>query len=256
VPSQDSTPCERLDWDSTFFGFHVARVCGGALTREKLAQIDDWCSHWGVVCLYFLARPDDPETARLAQAGGFQLVDVRMTFEWNAGREALAAKPPADPSAGVRPAQPGDVRALESIARECHTDSRFFFDPIFPREKCAALYETWIRRSCEGYAQAVLVAERRGAPAGYITCHLDRGSQAGRIGLLGVDLRARGGGLGPLLVSRALEWFCARGVRQVSVVTQGRNVDAQRLYQRCCFRAQAVELWYHKRYRVPELDHE
>ncbi|HYM09481.1 MAG TPA: GNAT family N-acetyltransferase [Bryobacterales bacterium] len=260
MPSENCVPCERLDWDSTFFGFPAARVCGDTLTRERLAQIDDWCARSGVACLYFLARADDPETAWLAQAGGFQLVDVRMTFEWNAEwdrpPEAPAAKPLADASAGVRPARPGDVPALESIARECHTDSRFFFDPAFPREKCAALYETWIRRSCEGYAQAVLVAECGGAPAGYVSCHLGPASDAGRIGLVGVDRRARGGGLGPLLVRRALEWFSARGVRQVSVVTQGRNVAAQRLYQRCGFQTQAIGLWYHKWYRAPELRHE
>jgi ribosomal protein S18 acetylase RimI-like enzyme len=35
------------------------------------------------------------------------------------------------------------------------------------------------------------------------------------------------------------------GVQRVSVVTQGRNVAAQKLYQSCGFTTCSVQLWYH-----------
>ena len=44
----------------------------------------------------------------------------------------------------------------------------------------------------------------------------------------------------------ALAWFSESGVRDVQVVTQGRNRAALRLYQRCGFVIEAVELWYHR----------
>ena len=119
-----------------------------------------------------------------------------------------------------------------------------------------ALYETWIRRSCEGYADAVLVAETGGGPAGYITCHLSGSPPAGSIGLVGVGGDARGAGTGTTLVGAAIEWFQGRGVQEVSVVTQGRNLAAQRLYQRAGFRIQAVELWYHKWFPAPDSSRE
>jgi hypothetical protein len=51
--------------------------------------------------------------------------------------------------------------------------------------KCDLFYETWIENSFRGFAKAVLVAEEKGKPAGYVTCHLPapRESQIGIMGL-------------------------------------------------------------------------
>ena len=57
---------------------------------------------------------------------------------------------------------------------------------------------------------------------------------------------SRGRGGGSALVQGALAWFADRGVTQVLVVTQGRNVGAQRLYQKAGFLTRKVELWYHR----------
>lgn len=228
-------PCRILAWDTDFFGFRVARVVGDSLTPETVREIDGWSEAHGIRCLYFLARADDPATTQLAEDHGFHLIDVRMTFR-HAGESA--------PAAGVRLVRPEDVSALEAISRECYHDSRFYYDRNFPRSLCTALYETWIRRSCEGQADAVLVAELDAAPVGYVTCHLERSS----IGLVGVSNRTRGGGTGRALVNSALAWFHAHSVREVFVATQGRNHVAQRFYQRCGFLTHAVQLWYHKWY--------
>ncbi len=228
-------PCEVLAWDSSFFGFSIARVTSDRLTAERMREIDSWCAANRVRCLYFLSRPDDPLTTRLAEDHGFHLVDVRLTLRRSGA---------SSPAGTVRPARPEDIPMLQSIAAESYQDSRFYYDPNFPRPLCASLYETWIRLSCEGFADAVLLAESEGAAAGYISCHL----REAKIGLLGVGGRARGAGVGATLVEQAVAWFHARGVREVFVVTQGRNVAAQRLYQRCGFLTHSLQLWYHKWY--------
>ncbi len=76
---------------------------------------------------------------------------------------------------------------------------------------------------------------------------------AGRIGLVGVATHNRGRGIGTQLVLRALDWFAGQDVETVTVVTQGRNIGAQSLYQRCGFIIQSHQLWYHKWYRLPDL---
>jgi GNAT superfamily N-acetyltransferase len=90
----------------------------------------------------------------------------------------------------------------------------------------------------------VLVAEADGEPAAYLTCHLnDQGSQ---IGLVGVAENHRGKGLATKLVQAFLSWSREQGAQRAIVVTQGRNLQAQRLYQRNGFVTSLLHLWYHR----------
>jgi len=145
----------------------------------------------------------------------------------------------------VREFRPSDRGALCALARVSHTDTRFFFDGGFEAERCHALYQTWIEKSSNGYADAVWVAETERGPSGYVSCHLSA-EGTGRIGLLAVHSEERGRGLARQLVSRALEYFGCKGMTSASVVTQGRNIAAQRLYQRCGFVTDSIQLWYHR----------
>jgi dTDP-4-amino-4,6-dideoxy-D-galactose acyltransferase len=206
-----------------------------------VVEIDSWCKAQQIDCLYFLADCEDPETIRLAQENFFSLVDIRLTLGLNLS--GLPEMPPA--AGGIRLSQKNDIPLLRSIARSNHTGSRFYFDCNFPRDRCDALYETWIEKSCCGYADAVFVPEVGGEPAGYISCHL-KPDQTGNIGLVGLASEARGKDVATGLIHVALRWFLARNVKHVTVVTQGRNVVAQRLYQHCGFSTQFLHLWYHR----------
>ncbi len=217
---------EVLEWDSEFWGARVARVEG--------ADADGWASANGVDVAYLLVDGSDAAAAQAAEERGFRVMDVRVELE----APSVRSEQP------VRTHGEADVETLRAIARTSHEDTRFYADPRFPRERCDALYDTWIRRSCEGWADVVLVADREGAPAGYIAMHRRGGS--GSIGLIGVDAAARCRGVGEALVRGALDWCARDGLASCSVVTQGRNVAAQRLFQRCGFRTSAVDLWFHK----------
>lgn len=246
--SRKTQPCEILRWDARFFGFRIARVRGDTLTRERVGEIDTWCRKNDIVCLYLLARSDDAETTRLAEAAGFQMVDIRVTLMRRTAGQVPATRNSEMGSVVLRASRPGDVPILQNLARELYRDTRFYYDANFPRHLCDALYETWITRSHRGYADVVLVAELNRKPVGYVSCHLERPPVPGRIGLVGVSSEAAGRGVGRALVLAAIDWFQKQGVREVSVVTQGRNCAAQRLYQRCGFLSHAVQIWYHKWY--------
>lgn len=232
--------CDYLEWDSSFFGIRIGRVAENRLTGELLAEVLTWAEEHSLDCLYFLADPD-PGTVRLAEDGGFRLVDVRVTL---LAQIEARDRQPWDRD-GLRRALPEDIQALRAIAETSHGDSRFYQDHRFLRPRCDELFRTWIERSCHGYAQEVLVAECRGRVAGYVTCHLD-GQKQGRIGLLAVASWARGLGLGTRLVEAGLSWFAEQGVKDVRVATQGRNVKALRLYGRSRFLVHCVQLWYHR----------
>lgn len=231
--------CRLLEWDTAFFGIRIAQVQVDSLTSEGVSLIEQWCCENQIRCLYFLARADDAVTTHLAEDNSFHLVDVRLTLE----QKLTAIRPEANQT---RLAKADDLPALKSVARESYHDTRFYFDANFPRALCDAFYEMWVVRSCEGYADTVLVADWESQPAGYVSCHLDRDSAAGKIGLVGVSRHAQGRGVGQMLVHGALSWFLNHGAQTVSIATQARNVAAQRLYQRCGFLTAAINLWYHK----------
>jgi dTDP-4-amino-4,6-dideoxy-D-galactose acyltransferase len=224
-------PCERLDWDSEFFGRRIARV-------RSLAGALEWAAAERIDCLYFLADPD-PESIAAAEASGFRLVDIRVTLERPLGEA------PERPT-GIRPARPEDIPALRAIAARAHHGGRFDADPVFHARR-AALYETWIENSCRGYADAVFVSSAENLAAGYVSCHLSP-EKEGSIGLLAVDTPFRQRGLGARLVNAALEYFRENGMRRARVVTQGANSASQRLYQNCGFRTVATQLWYHRHF--------
>lgn len=228
--------CEFLPWDSEFFGIRVGRI-HGPISHADVPSLESWCAEQRIRCVYLLVGSEDRESIRAAEESQFHLTDLRLTLE-----KPLSGA--ISMPAAVRPARESDVAELANIAGTSHTDSRFYYDSGFPRERCDALYATWAEKSCRGWADAVFVAEQAGRAAGYITCHDDKTS--GRIGLVGVAEWARGGGLGRQLIQASLSFFAARQLPLVTVVTQGRNIGAQRLYQRDGFVARSLELWYHR----------
>jgi dTDP-4-amino-4,6-dideoxy-D-galactose acyltransferase len=240
-PSVEREPvCTFLEWDSKFFERRIARLNRRRLDAKTIAESQAWCDSNRIDCLYFLADSDHPETPRLAEANDFLLTDVRLTLERKITQGDHAA-PESDP---VRLAREDDLGVLRGIAGFGHRDTRFYFDAHFERAKCDLLYQTWIENSFRGFAQAVLVGEVEGKAAAYLTCHLK--DQESQIGLVGVQESSRGMGLGTRLVQRFFSWSHEKGAGRAIVITQGRNVGAQRLYQRSGFETASLQLWYHR----------
>jgi dTDP-4-amino-4,6-dideoxy-D-galactose acyltransferase len=233
--------CRLLEWDSAFFGRRIATAGDRPLGLDEMKSAIAWCGEQSIDCLYLLAGASDLETLRLAADHGFRAVDIRVTYEVKLERANESSKLPRE----IRAARESDIPILRSIAAASHTDSRFYADGGFERARCGELYATWIEKSCRGWADVVFVAEHDGALAGYLTCHV-REERRGEIGLVGIAERAQGLGLGRALVRAALEWFAEHDLDRATVVTQGRNVAAQRLYQSAGFRTSAVQIWHHR----------
>lgn len=240
LPDEHETVCTYLEWDSNFFSVRIARSNRSRLDHATVAATLDWCGAQRIDCLYFLADSDHAETPRIAEKNLFQFTDVRVTLE----QSLSTNQSHAEDADGIRLAREEDLPALRRIASVTHRDTRFYFDEHFDRARCDFLYETWIENSFRGFAQAVLVAEVDQSPAAYLTCHL-KGTET-QIGLLGVSTSHQGKRLGTNLVKRFLAWSREQGAARASVVTQGRNLAAQRLYQHQGFVTASLQLWYHR----------
>lgn len=235
-----------LPWDTAFFGVKTARIILTRLENDILERALAECREWGAQVVYYLADSNHDSSVLLAEQAGFHLVDVRVTLEWRPPDRGTREPPLVSDGWILRDSHADDLPALQTIARTSYYHSRYYYDWHYPRERCDALYMEWIAQSCNGNAERVMVAERNHTVVGYVTCHFSPSEQAGQIGLVGIHADTRGLGIGLLLIQSAQAWFREQGSQSVSVVTQGRNIAAQRLYQSCGFMTSNVQLWYHK----------
>ena len=151
--------CDRLEWDSAFFGVPIARVRANRLTGELASAIDGWAEAHAIRCLYFLADLAHMPTVRLAEEHGYRLVDIKVTYEARIAelqRVVPQAKMPA-----IRIAVPEDIPAFREMARHSYPGTRFYNDPGFP--------DAAVRRA---------------------VCHLDGAQRAGLPGRLCLCARA------------------------------------------------------------------
>ena len=230
-----------LPWDSAFFGLRIASVLPRRLSASELTQIEERRRRENLDCVYFLADPTDAAGLERVSSAGWRFVDVRVTLD----RSLDAGPDGSKHSDSVRHAEVADLPSLRKLARESHADSRFYQDGRFSRTACDRLFEEWIAKSVAGeLADAVLVSGPSGAPLGYVTLR-SAGQAAASIGLFAVAPSARGRGLGSGLLAAGLAWARARGCSAISVVTQGSNVGAQRVYQRAGFTTREAAYWYH-----------
>lgn len=233
--------CQFLEWDSAFFRCRIARITTQRLSSSEMQRILMWCNAQSIDCLYFLVDSKDIATVRLAEEKRFRLVDLRVTLERRLQSGSELRKTEA--VATIRPATSADIPSLRAIARVSHGDSRFYADENFAHD-AGALFEMWIENSYRSHANGVLVAEWTGRPVGYITCEQIDGCY-GQIKLLAVAPQSQKHGVGWALVEAAVSWFAQNNIERVMVVTQGKNEQAQRLYQRSGFWTTGVQLWYH-----------
>jgi GNAT superfamily N-acetyltransferase len=242
-------PYRILEWDSDFFGFTIAKMDTNRLKPEDMEPLLQWCGEHSVDCLYLLADPMDALTVRLAERHGFGLADVRLDLSRPIIMDSDPAETISSPEHTMRKARQSDLAELEDMAQKNHTLSRFFFDPGFPRTACRELYALWIRKSLVDYADVFWVVLADELPVGYVTCNLEQDGRLGVIRLLGVAENHRNKGAGRLLVYQAIRWSGKMGAERITVTTQARNIDSQRLYQGAGFRTSSVYFWYHKWFR-------
>jgi dTDP-4-amino-4,6-dideoxy-D-galactose acyltransferase len=236
-----------LDWDSHFFHRRIARLQLTRLTESALHDALRFCQKEKIDCLYYLSRCDDPTSLQLVEKYRFNLVDVRATYELNLSEDISSNHKSLLPSRlNFRLATIKDEKALRRIAGSAHPESRFKIDRHFGKRAFSGFYAEWIAKSISGrFDECVWIAEVRGKVAGYVSCRRLSRTQ-GAIGLLGVSRLFRGQHVGYALVHQAKRWFRGRGIKTLRVVTQGQNILAQRLYVRCGFQPESLELWYHK----------
>lgn len=242
--TRNSDP-QLMTWDTDFWNVRTARA-------TRLDGLSEWAvaNTVGLICL--LIDADNPDEIQEAEARGYRMMDIRVTLQ------RLTRPIPSL----ARLARAEDTSRLRAIARHAFPLTRFYADPNLPNERCDDLYDEWTRSLCAGAADVVLVAERFAShtplpmlratnlderiPVGYVTVNVD--GDTSEIGLIAVAADFRGQGIGNELVHSAIDWAHAHGAKEMTVVTQGRNIGALRTFEGCGFRIINTSVWLHKHY--------
>ncbi len=239
---------KKLPWDSEFFGFPIGQALISRLDETSMRLLDEEARGLNLRCFYFEAAADDMQTVLIAEQNGFHLVDVRVLLEHPfVNRPASAPLFPISTELLISYPRQDEMERLEEIAVQIGFTSRFNFDKNFGNGCCERLYRLWIMNACRGgFADVVFVARwsEDGEAVGLITCLLRDG--VGSIQLAGVHNEQRQRGIGTKLVQASLDWAKDREANSMEVVTQTRNVTAQRLYQQMGFFTKSTKLLYHK----------
>ena len=233
---------ELLQWDSDFFGFIVARIVPKKLTEPELEQIIANLKDRRVELAYWASCSEDISSQNAATRHNGFLADRKVTYAID-----FSSKRVDTDTVDHSIEEYVDFIAtseLESLAIQAGIYSRFHLDPRIPDERFKMLYRLWIRNSVSRkIADAVLVARNSNRIVGMVTV----GEKNGRadIGLIAVDDSMRGKSLGVSLVRAAQKWAICKGYSSAQVVTQGENLAACRLYEKCGYFLEKTENVYH-----------
>ncbi len=224
-----------LQWDSAFFGFPVARL---DLTGElpPPSTLRAAVAAAGNRLCYVLTHDTAGDAVAVAMGG--LLADRRTELRRPLSPHARGGSDDGDIATHA------DLPQLRALALQSAQFSRFRTDPRMPPDAWVRLYERWADNSLAGtMADAVLVARINNMVVGMSSVGCRDG--IGTIGLLAVDEAARGRGLGMALLERSAAWFADRDCTDASVVTQGDNLAALRLYERAGYHIADVTNVYH-----------
>ena len=156
----------------------------------------------------------------------------------------------SDPPFVVRRATEQDLPALGRLGAAL-VRLHYEFDPqrfMMPHGDLEAGYAWFLGTQLAEADAAIFVAERGGAPVGYVYAALEPQSwqelreACGVVHDVLVDTAARRGGIAAALIEAACEWMRSRGAPRVVLGTAQKNTPAQRLFERLGFRRTMIEM--------------
>lgn len=229
---------ERLDWDSDFFSFEVARIDGPLDNGSDVDHVVKMIVEQGSRLCYY-ATPEKPDEAMLRNSRvEFVPVDRKVTFVKRLGTDTAISSSLS--SAGISAMD----STLIDLAIQSGTHSRFNKDERISTERYETLYRLWMSKSLERQlAREVLVCRERDESIGVITIGAKNGQA--QIGIFAVDRLHRDRGIGKALLSGAEAWAVNHGYRSMRIVTQADNTAACNLYAACDYAMTSLEYFYH-----------
>ena len=199
--------------------------------------------------IYWATRPERIVPSPLLRSFSGSLVDRKVAYQRKLRSEYTfheIKKSTNTVQVIEYPQMPADQQLL-TLALIGGSHSRFHLDPCISREKFESMYHIWINRSTlHEIADVVFIVPDSlniKEYLGMVTVSAKNG--IGKVGLMGVQKKVQGQGIGSLLMKILHEWLLSHGINISEVVTQKDNVQACKFYERLGYLPASLQHYYH-----------
>lgn len=182
IPGADQVAvlCQRLTWDSEFFGYGVAKLAGVFHTAAPVLRpevdlrgaVEALLHHARQRDIRYLFAQVDPRDLALLRAlgeAGFAVIETRF---YHYGPVNLPEKQRPLP---VRLARAEDIPSLAQAASQTiNPYDRFHADPYVDATAAARLMERWVEQSVLGNLADLVIVPDAPAPGAFVTYRLHR----------------------------------------------------------------------------------
>lgn len=223
---------ERLEWDSSFFGYEVGKV---VVDSQEIFKIEDCMEKIEQFKLLYVYSRDSIDLLKS------NLVDRKVIFAQNC-YETVKEEVNVMQSFNSKK---HNFEQLKELALESGRYSRFYVDKNFNNQEYERLYTRWIENAVnDDLTFDIILAVKNNFIIGFATLN-KKNNVLGDIGLVAVSKESRGLGIGKQLMQEALARAQQAGFTEIQVVTQLDNLAAMNLYKSTKFKIKEIINIYH-----------
>lgn len=222
---------KKLEWDTAFFGYRVGQFLVKTGEKVDVQNLLNEAENYKLV--YVIS--DDKINSFFK---GLKLVDTKTTFV----KQELTKADGVD--FNLVDYLPGQDEKLQKLALQSGVYSRFRIDPNFVNKEFEKLYQKWLADSVNKIvADNVIIFNEHGECNGFITVKFQ--NEFAQIGLIAVDEKSRGNGVGLALLNYVNNLAINNGLDKIKVVTQLENMAAMKLYEKAGYSIESKKYIYH-----------
>lgn len=223
---------EKLDWDSDFFGFNV-----GSMILSKHLTDKEWkelaASEYRLI--YLFAEQKLRKQLFYTRRMNYEIVLKENEHSLYKPRENTVIVPTCNSNI--------DKKELVDLAVQAGSYSRFKQDKALPPNSLSDLYKQWIDRAFIHESIEIFVFMEDGLFKGFIQFQWLEDSM--RILFISVKEAFRQQGIGTKLIDFALSKASEQNISKVTVITQEKNINANKLYIKKGFTIASKPYIYH-----------
>ena len=223
---------ERLDWDSSFFGYEVGKI---HFEDNAISDFDNFIQKTKEFKLIYLFSNKSITLPNLELLDRKVVLSQFCTEIVNENKILMQSFDFNKHS----------FDELKELALESGIYSRFYIDKNFKNKEYEKLYTRWIENAVNDIETFdIIIAVRNGSIIGFVTVN-KKNSLLADIGLVAVSKNSRGLGVGKQLMQEAIIRSQKAGFKEIQVVTQMNNVAAMNLYLSANFIIKKITNIYH-----------